>query len=124
MELFTALIFSIGGLICHQKPERSFFGVAHQFPVCARCTGIYLSAAAGLVGWLAFRAAANRRVRRINPGTARLVLIAAALPTAVSLGTGALGLWDGSNLTRAVLAIPLGATAGAIVAAVAAKDLR
>ena len=27
---------------CHQKPERSFFWKGKQFPVCARCTGIYL----------------------------------------------------------------------------------
>ncbi len=27
-------------LICHQKPERSFFVKGYQFPLCARCTGI------------------------------------------------------------------------------------
>ena len=30
-------------LICHRKPERSFFIRGHQFPVCARCTGFYIS---------------------------------------------------------------------------------
>ncbi|MDO5849457.1 MAG: DUF2085 domain-containing protein [Methanobrevibacter sp.] len=29
--------------ICHRLPERSFFWRGHQFPVCARCTGVYLS---------------------------------------------------------------------------------
>ena len=29
--------------ICHRKPERSFFIKEHQFPVCARCTGFYVS---------------------------------------------------------------------------------
>ena len=33
----------IENLICHRMPERSFFYKGHQFPVCARCTGIYLS---------------------------------------------------------------------------------
>lgn len=33
----------IGKLICHRMPERSFFYKGHQFPVCARCTGVYLS---------------------------------------------------------------------------------
>lgn len=27
---------------CHKLPERSFFFRGKQFPVCARCTGIYL----------------------------------------------------------------------------------
>lgn len=30
-------------LICHRMPERSFFVRGHQFPVCARCTGFYIS---------------------------------------------------------------------------------
>lgn len=29
---------------CHQMPERSFFIKGYQFPVCARCTGVILSA--------------------------------------------------------------------------------
>lgn len=29
---------------CHQMPERSFFYKGYQFPVCARCTGVILSA--------------------------------------------------------------------------------
>ena len=27
---------------CHQKHSRSFFIRGYQFPVCARCTGIYI----------------------------------------------------------------------------------
>jgi len=27
---------------CHQMPERSFFFHGKQFPVCARCTGVFL----------------------------------------------------------------------------------
>ena len=33
----------IPNLICHRKPKRSFFIKGHQFPVCARCTGFYIS---------------------------------------------------------------------------------
>lgn len=29
---------------CHQMPERSFFVKGYQFPVCARCTGVIISA--------------------------------------------------------------------------------
>lgn len=34
--------FLKGHIICHGLPERSFKIKGHQFPVCARCTGIYL----------------------------------------------------------------------------------
>ena len=34
---------NILNLICHRKPERSFFIKGYQFPVCARCTGFYIS---------------------------------------------------------------------------------
>lgn len=27
---------------CHQMPERSFFIRGKQFPVCARCTGVFI----------------------------------------------------------------------------------
>lgn len=27
---------------CHQMPERSFFYHGKQFPVCARCTGVFI----------------------------------------------------------------------------------
>ncbi len=34
---------------CHQRPERSFFFRGRQFPVCARCTGVYLGELAALL---------------------------------------------------------------------------
>ena len=124
MHLFAAIIFSIGSLICHQKPERSFFWDGHQFPVCARCTGLYLSGALSLILWIGAKAARRWRSIPIDPRAARSVLLLAALPTVLSLATGTIGWWDGSNVTRALLAIPLGLCAGAIVAAVSTKDLR
>ena len=34
---------------CHQMPERSFFYKGYQFPVCARCTGVLISAVVAVV---------------------------------------------------------------------------
>lgn len=34
---------------CHQMPERSFFIFGYQFPVCARCTGVFIGQAAACV---------------------------------------------------------------------------
>ena len=124
MNLLVAIIFAAGGLICHQRPERSFFFDGFQFPVCARCTGLYVSAGAGIVGWLALKFARQWRSVPFDPGVAKRLVLLAAIPTAVSLATGVVGVWDGSNLSRALFAIPLGASAGAVVAAVATKDLR
>jgi len=124
MHLLATLIFTIGGVICHQRPERSFFLEGQQFPVCARCTGLYVSGVVGLMSWFGWKLARRWRRIEIDPRVALRVLILAAVPTVVSVATGTMGWWDGSNVTRALLAIPLGVSAGAIVAAVSTKDLR
>lgn len=33
---------------CHKLPERSFFFKGHQFPLCARCTGILIGYIIGI----------------------------------------------------------------------------
>jgi uncharacterized membrane protein len=124
MDLFVAFIFAVGSVICHQLPERSFFLDGRQLPVCARCTGLYLSGAAGLVAWCIVKLVRGWRPQTVNPRLALGLLAIVALPTVVSYLTGVFGVWDGSNLTRAVLAVPLGVVAGAVVAAVSTKDLR
>lgn len=35
--------------ICHQRPNRSFFIFGKQFPLCARCSGMYFSFIIGVV---------------------------------------------------------------------------
>jgi uncharacterized membrane protein len=34
---------------CHRKPERTFHIKGHYFPVCARCTGFYISIIAYMI---------------------------------------------------------------------------
>ena len=43
MDQILENIYYMGGLICHQRPERSFVLAGNQFALCARCTGMYLS---------------------------------------------------------------------------------
>ena len=124
MDLASSVIFLVGSVVCHQIPERSFYWAGQQLPVCARCTGLYVSGMVGLIVWIAIKTARRWHPVTIDPRVALRVLAIAAFPTALSLSSGLLGLWDGSNVTRALLAIPLGGFAGAIVAAVATKDLR
>ena len=43
MKSFWNFLMKLGHIVCHQNPDRSFFINGHQFPVCARCTGIIIS---------------------------------------------------------------------------------
>jgi uncharacterized membrane protein len=124
MDLAVSFIYAIGSVICHQRPERSFVLDGHQLPVCARCAGLYLSGALAFAGWWAFKLSGRIPALAIDPPRALRVGVIAAIPTLLSLTLAAIGVWDGSNITRALLAVPLGAAAGAIVAAVTTKDLR
>lgn len=101
----AAGVYSGAGLICHQRNERSFHLAGVQQPVCARCTGLYLSGAAGaLVAWVG-----SRRPRA--PRRTRTVLVLAAVPTVVTVALEFAGLAHPSNIVRAVCAWPLGAAA-------------
>jgi uncharacterized membrane protein len=102
----ATMVYGGCGLICHQRPERSFRLAAVQLPVCARCLGLYLSGAAGaLAAW-------PWRRRAVATRHARALFALAAIPTALTLGVEFLGIAYPSNTTRAVSALPLGAAAG------------
>ena len=128
MRRSAAVCYAAGSLICHQRTERSFHIAAVQLPVCARCTGLYTGAAIGAILWMAMAGIGDRSataaLRVTRASRPRWILIASAVPTLVTLATAALGVRDPGNATRALLAIPLGVTIGAAVAAVAARDLR
>ncbi len=124
----AAACYAAGSVICHQRTERSFHIAGAQLPVCARCTGLYAGAALGAIVWVAIAGIGDRSpataLRVTRASRPRVLLIASAVPTLVTLATAALGVWDPGNATRALLAIQLGVTIGAVVAAVAAGDLR
>jgi uncharacterized membrane protein len=118
---FLGFAYAAGSVVCHQLPERSFYVSGVQLPVCARCTALYLGGVAGMAVW-----ATRWPLVRAAVGTGRRALALAAVaaaPTLLTLATAAVGAWDPGNAVRAGFALPLGLVAGAIVAAVAAKDL-
>lgn len=125
----AAITYLAGSLVCHQQPERSFHRDGAQYPVCARCLGLYLGAIAGVLGWAALagvRASPSGRAQRVvgDPRLVRRALLFAAVPTLATVALAWAGAWDGSNIVRAALALPLGAVVAACIAAVAAGDLR
>jgi hypothetical protein len=115
---WTRMLYAAAGQVCHQRPDRSFFTAGVQWPVCSRCSGLYLAAPFGTL--LALR---RRRVPgpegpglqpsrgalglQPSPIPARILLIAAA-PTLLTLGIEWPHLAPVSNLARATTAVPLG----------------
>jgi hypothetical protein len=103
----AGVVYAAGSLICHQIAERSFHIASFQLPVCARCFGLYAGAALGGLGPQVV-SSGTRAVqgRRSLYG----MTLAAALPTmatwTLEWGAG----WPMSNVTRALAAVPLGAT--------------
>jgi uncharacterized membrane protein len=46
---FSGKLDAVGYAVCHRIPERSFHIGDYQLPLCARCSGMYLGAMAGLI---------------------------------------------------------------------------
>ena len=129
--LFAVTVYLAGRTICHQIAERSFQPWGHQMPVCARCTGIYVGGAlAAIVApfRLSFmnRAATNSRhhknktgsfisrcrvfvANRVGEATASDALVAAALPTAITLVFEWTTGITPSNAIRSLAGLPIGA---------------
>ena len=107
-------VYGAGSVICHQLPSRSFHSWSAQWPVCARCTGIYLGAAATVVAYVVTGAMSGFG-RTVTTDRARALFVVAALPTAATL----IYEWTTgdtpSNVIRALAGAPLGAAVAFVV---------
>ena len=108
-SLFTlgAAAYIVGTIVCHQQADRSFRLSEATFPVCARCTGLYVGA--GVSALMMFGAVRTRR--RCRWKDARTLFIVSALPTVVSILVETFGVVEPGNLVRALSGMPLGGTA-------------
>lgn len=104
----TLATYQIGALVCHQRPERSFHLAGVQMPVCARCFGLYLSGAAGLLfAWI---------TRLRVPGhVTKAMLAVAATPIALTVALEMVGAIATSNVVRMSTGLPLGFAAGLLI---------
>lgn len=114
---WAAAVYIAASRVCHQRPERSFHTAGVQWPVCARCSGLYLGAAAG--AWLGFGGRLRRSTR--DRKLAALLAIAGAPTAAAWIAEWLLGA-PVTNLARAAAAVPLGAAVAAAIVAVAASS--
>lgn len=107
-SLGAAGIYAAGARVCHQRPDRCFWIHGRPMPVCARCTGLYASAALGAPLAVVFASVLSSR-------RARPIAALAALPTLVTWGLEVAGLVHPSNIVRAAAALPLGFVAAWLV---------
>jgi Predicted membrane protein (DUF2085) len=96
VPVWTSLVYFTASTLCHQKPARSFQTADVTWPVCARCSGLYLSAPFGAVAGLA----------------------------SFGLGLEWMGVAAPSNLVRAASALPLGAAIAFVLVRTAAEGTR
>jgi uncharacterized membrane protein len=104
----SALVYLAAGRVCHQNPERSFHAGGVQWPVCARCAGLYLAAPIGALLALRRRGALTRR-------GAVSVLSTFGAPTAITFAAEHLAGLPMTNGARFIAAWPLGAAAAWII---------
>lgn len=103
--------YVFGDLLCHQKPERSFFINGNQMPFCSRCAAIWVGLAIGLAVMLVYTIELNERFM--------VLIILSLIPIGID-GTGQLlGFWESTNLSRVItgliIGIPVGCAIGVIV---------
>ncbi len=112
--IWAAVLYGAASKVCHQLPERSFHTAGIEWPVCGRCSGLYLAAPLGAI------AAAVALRRRADAGRQLIWLAVAAIPTALTLALEWLRLAPVNNLARALSALPLGAMIAFVVVRAAA----
>ncbi|HEX7798060.1 MAG TPA: DUF2085 domain-containing protein [Vicinamibacterales bacterium] len=115
----SAAVYETGSLVCHQLSNRSFHVWGAQMPVCARCTGLYVGAAAA-AALTATRI--DRAVQRQVWDRARELLLIGATPTALTLAYEWLSGVTPGNWIRAAAGFPLGAIVMLIVVAATASE--
>lgn len=97
----STVVYAAASRVCHQRADRSFTTRGQQWPVCARCAGLYLAAPLGALA----AALARPRGRRT---LGRVVVVAAAPTMAAWLLEAAAGV-PVPGVVRMALAVPLGA---------------
>lgn len=95
-------IYGFFSYICHQKPDRSFHIIGHQFAVCSRCFGVYFGILLGLAAYPLWR-----RIDDIEP-LPRFWLFLSLVPIGIDWTLGATGIWENNHVSRLITGLILG----------------
>lgn len=112
MNPFSAAVYLLGDVNCHQKVERSFFLNGNQMPFCARDVGIFIGLTFGMLVALVFP-------MRLS----WTILVALSLPILVDGGLQYAGFYESTNLVRLVTGILGGIAVSYFLAHVADRAL-
>ncbi len=102
---WAEVIYHAFGILCHQRPDRSYFIEGHKLAVCSRCTGLYAGFAFTLLLYPLIRSLRNN----VNPP--RIYLILAAIPLAVDFSLTFFGIWENTHTSRLLTGALLGSVA-------------
>ena len=153
VTLTAAGTYLLGGVVCHQRPDRSFHPGGVKMPVCARCAGLYLGAGLGVLAAAGFRrrrgGPADRPGRRPGgaggggaalppavgggegrggaadraPAWLRWAVLAAAAPTGITFAAEMVGWMPSIGELRAAAGVPLGVAVTWVASLVIRGDL-
>jgi uncharacterized membrane protein len=110
----SSVVYFAASRVCHQRADRSFHTRGQQWPVCARCAGLYLAAPLGVV------MAAG--LRRRNRAALARVVVGAAVPMGVTWLAETMLSLPVPALVRLLTALPLGAAVAAALVMLAGTD--
>jgi len=92
-----SILFDLGGTVCHQIADRSFFVEGVQLPLCIRCSAIHFSL------WYAFATTlicSGSWINHVSQSTVRIILIGSLAPVAIDIAWQIWGNFLGDNDLR------------------------
>ena len=104
-EAWAEVIYRAFGILCHQRPDRSYFIEGHKLAVCSRCTGLYAGFAFTLLLYPLIR---SLRTTTTPP---RSWLLLAAVPLGIDFSLTFFGIWENTHTSRLLTGVLLGSVA-------------
>jgi uncharacterized membrane protein len=98
------VIYRAFAVLCHQRPDRSYFIDGHKLAVCSRCTGLYAGFAFTLLLYPLIRS-----LRTTTPPPSWLLL--AAVPLGIDFSLTFFGIWENTHTSRLLTGALLGSVA-------------